>query len=145
MHTQIFRSQQALLFRGDGGEIDVPGRRNFGCSIGARHLEQYAAAGAVVHGAIVDLVAGSGGVDAKMIVMGGVEDVAAWGWVCSRHHGDDVRLVVLSHLADDVRLEKHRELYCLESALAGRCDHLICVHARGSKELSGNVELYPTG
>ncbi len=77
--------------------------------------------------------------------MGGVEDVAAGRRVCSRHHGDDVGRVIVPHLADDVRLETDGQLHCLESALAGGFDHLIGVHARRGEELSGNVELYPTG
>ncbi len=64
-----------MLFGGDGGEDDGVGRAWMpDWAPGAGHLEEHGDAGAVVGGAVVDVVAGHAGDEAEVVVVGGVED-----------------------------------------------------------------------
>jgi len=72
--TQVFRAEQSLFFGCDRREVDRAARLLGGLSIGASEFKQDAAAGAVVHSAVVDIVAGHVGANAEVIVMRGVHD-----------------------------------------------------------------------
>ena len=73
MHAEKLRAQQTLLLGGDGGKVDRVRRPHGRLRKGAGHLQQDAAAGAVVGRAVVDVVAFGVGIDAEMIVVGGVK------------------------------------------------------------------------
>ena len=60
-------------YGGDGGEDDGVGRVD-SIGPGAGHLEEHGYAGAVVGGAVVDVVAGHVGDEAEVVVVGRVED-----------------------------------------------------------------------
>ena len=61
VHAKILRAQQTLLLSGDGGKIDGVRRAEPRLRKSAGQLEKDSAAGAVVGGAVVDVVAlGSG-------------------------------------------------------------------------------------
>ncbi len=74
MHAEKLRAQQALLFGGDGGEVDRMRRPHWRLRKGARQFQKNAAAGAVVGRAVVDVVALGVRVDAEVVVVRGVEN-----------------------------------------------------------------------
>ena len=69
MLAEIIGPEQPLLLRGHRREEHGVWRLRGGAGVGVRELEEDSAAGAVIHRAVVDLVAGQGRVDAEMIVM----------------------------------------------------------------------------
>ena len=69
---------------------------------GARHLQQNAAAGAVVGRAVVDVVALGVGIDAEMIVVRGVEDRRFRPGLAPGTRADDVGADVAADAAFDM-------------------------------------------
>ena len=74
MLAEEFGAAQALFLGGDRGEQHGTLGALRGGGIGARHFQQDAAAGGVVHRAVVDVVARLLGMDAEVVVMSAVED-----------------------------------------------------------------------
>ena len=74
MLAKVFGAEQALLLCGDGGEDDGVGRLAGHGGPDAGEFHEDGAAGGVVGGAVVDVVAGHAGDEAEMVVVGGVED-----------------------------------------------------------------------
>ena len=72
MFAQVFRTEQALLFRGHRGKQNRPAGWQFILGPGAREFQQDAAAGGVIDGAVIDVVAFCVGHDAQVIVVGGI-------------------------------------------------------------------------
>ena len=75
MHPQVLRAQQPLLFRRHRCKVNVVRRAYAGLRKGARHLQQNAAAGAVIRRAVVNVVALRVGVDSQVIVVRAVESL----------------------------------------------------------------------
>ena len=124
MLAEIVRAEQALFLRGDGREqhrVRRPGGRP---AEGVSELEHNPAARAVVHGAVVDLVAGKRGIDAEMIVMSGVHHRLRGGpGIGARQQPEHIVGDERAHPAVDVRLEPHRQRPRFELARPRGLDH----------------------
>ncbi len=72
--AEVFGAEEALFFGGYGGEDYGVAWVDAGLGPGAGHLQEHGYAGAVVGGAVVDVVAGVVGDEAQVVVVGGVED-----------------------------------------------------------------------
>src|SRR6185312_7278957 len=113
MRGKVFRAQQALLFRGDEGEQDRAPRlvrRRFARREVGGHVDQQRAAGAVVHGAVVNAIAVDGGADADVIDVGGKDDdLTLEGRIGPGQPGDDVGRIDFAALHGGARLERYGE------------------------------------
>src|SRR6478672_775131 len=101
MLAEICRSDQPLLFGGDGREIDRTLRRGLCVRPHARHLEQQRASRCVVDRAVVDRVAAIVRTsDAEVIVMRGVDDgLVSEFWIATGELRDDVPGLERTNLA----------------------------------------------
>ena len=91
MLSKIFRTEQPLLFCGDGRENQTAFWFGGGAGKCPRHFQENATAGRVVRSAVIDVVAGLIGMDTQMIIVRGV------------HHGLLLELVIrASDLSDHV-------------------------------------------
>ena len=107
MLGEIRGAEQALLFCGDGGEDDGVRRLDFGGGEGAGHLHDHGGSGAVVSCAVEDVVfAGLGvGLDAEVVVVGGVDDRLVATAFSAGDHADDVGGLEAADGADDGGVE----------------------------------------
>src|ERR1035438_10825041 len=87
----------------------------------ASELEQDAAAGRVVHGAVVEIVAAHRRIDAEMIVVRGeYHGLSRGAGLRSRRQAHHVVRLELAHATLDMRLEADRQLARLEIAGTGK-------------------------
>src|SRR5579863_1638267 len=134
MLTEILRTQQPLFFSRHGGEVHGVGRTLGRLRERAREFEKDAAAGAVVGGAVVDAICLRVGIDAEMIVVGGVKHrVFSTGSRTgnARYH---VGGIVFADAAFNMGLEADVESLRMKSALAGPLDPVIKVAEPGKCE-----------
>ena len=144
VHAQILRAEQALLFRGDGRKIDIVWRALGGLRVGAGKLKENAAAGSVVGGAVVDVVALCVWIDAEVVVVRAVENGLALG--CAWHSANDVGAVVAANAALHMRAQLYRKFNSMEARLAGRIDGLIEIALAGQRQqFLRHVVLNPRG
>src|SRR2546430_344319 len=103
MLAEVGRAQEALLFGGDGGEVDGALWRRFRVSPHAGHFEKQSASGRVVDCAVVNRVTAIvSATDAEMIVMSRVEDpLVAQFRIAAGEFGHDIRGVERANLAGD--------------------------------------------
>jgi len=74
--TEILRTEEALFFGGDGGEVHRVWRPLRGLRVGASEFKEDSATGAVVGSSVVDAIPFGVWIDAEVVVMRGVEDGA---------------------------------------------------------------------
>src|SRR6185437_1287347 len=130
--------EQALLLCGDGGEDDGEGWILDGRP-GAGQLQQNAAAGSVVDCAVEDLVAFQGGINAEVIVMGGVEHGLIGVSCRTGQDADNVGGFVGAYGGFDVSFEADGEFDGFEPAFAGGLDLGIGAGpVRGGEEFVGD-------
>ncbi len=115
-----------MFFGGDGGEDDGVGELCAGLRElrpDAGEFEEHAAAGGVVGGAVVDVVAGHAGDEAEVVEVGGVEDglILPCGG-CAGQDADYVGRLEGADDAFDVGVEADGEFDGFEAAFAGGFD-----------------------
>src|SRR5450631_2085 len=144
MRAQVFGTEQALFLGGDCGEQDRAAYGGLGVGPVAGEFQQDAAAGGVVDGSIVNIVALQFRNDAEMIVVGGVQyRFALELGVGARKHGDDVARDERPQFARDVRLQMYRQLYRFEVAGLRLGIEFVEIEAAHGREFLGYVELNP--
>src|SRR5581483_2984021 len=115
MLAKIFRTEKPLLLGGDRGKHYGTTGPLGGSTVSARELEQYCAAGCIVLCAVVDVVTGHVGANAKVIVVRGVHDsLAAEPGIRATQHADDVIPFKWSNLADHVCAQLDGQVHGLE-------------------------------
>ena len=146
MRGVIFGAAQSGLFRRDCHEQCRSARFVIKRGPGARHFDQDAAAGGVVHGAVVNGVAVDGRADTQMIPMRGEDHgLRLQLGIAARHHRDHVARLDLADLGRDVGVNVDAERNGPEVARVGGLQHFIDGLAREREQLLARVLGDPSG
>jgi hypothetical protein len=131
MLAQILGAQQSLLLRRDCGEKYRAARPILGDAKGASQLEQDAAAGGVISGAVVNVVAGHVWANAEVIVVRGVHYGFVFQFaVGTGQHRQHVIRFEMAYAAHHVRLQLRAQVHRMELARARVGHHFVEIHAR---------------
>src|SRR3974390_1104500 len=116
MFSEKFGTEEALFFRGNGCEKDRAGRHRLAAGPNTGELQENAATGGVVDGAVIDVVAlWPGIVDAEVIVVRGVENsFGPTTGIRTIQTGHHIARVKGPNLAGDMRFQFYLELEGLE-------------------------------